>query len=38
MKVGEDKLEKLREGRLNEEQRQELIYEILKDQLEHARI
>jgi hypothetical protein len=37
MKVGEDKFERLREGNLNEEQRQELVYEILKEQLEHAR-
>jgi len=37
MKVGEDKFERLREGKLNEEQRQELVYEILKEQLEHAR-
>lgn len=36
MKVGEDKFDRLREGKLNEEQRQELVYEILKEQLEHA--
>jgi len=37
MKVGEDKFDRLRGGKLNEEQRQELVYEILKEQLVHAR-
>lgn len=37
MNIEEDKIEQLKSGLLTEEQRQEMIYEILKRQLEIAR-